>query len=217
MTIPTRERILRAAEDLYVLRGHDGFSFGDVAAAVGTTRANIHHHFGNKRRLMAELLDRFAGDAEDRIRANWAAPGWSFARRMQAQCEDLFAFYRRFNPEGGTPNVWSPVARVRLDLPALGDLAGPVLRRVNHAYDQALQDALRDAIAAGELRPDTAVGDIVRMLRITFLSCGPATQDSGSFEEVERLLRGMSKLVRTAWGTGAAPNAVDKAARRSGY
>jgi AcrR family transcriptional regulator len=48
---PTRERIKAIAEDLYVLRGHDGFSFGDIAEAVGTTRANIHHHFGNKRRL----------------------------------------------------------------------------------------------------------------------------------------------------------------------
>ena len=50
---PTRERIRHVAEELYVLNGHDGFSFGDVAAAVGTTRANIHHHFGNKQRLMA--------------------------------------------------------------------------------------------------------------------------------------------------------------------
>jgi len=201
MTVPMRERILRAAEDLYVLRGHDGFSFGDVAAAVGTTRANIHHHFGNKRRLMAELLDRFAADAGDRIRENWAKPGWSFARRMQAQCEDLRRFYQRFNPEPGQRNVWSPVARVRLDSPGLGELADPVLHRVNEAYDQALRAALHEAMAAGELRADTAVDDLVRMLRITFLSCGPATQDSGSFDEVERLLQGMSKLVRTAWGT----------------
>src|SRR5438876_9880325 len=37
--IPTRERIRAIAEDLYVLRGHDGFSFGDIAAEIGTTRA----------------------------------------------------------------------------------------------------------------------------------------------------------------------------------
>jgi hypothetical protein len=76
---------------------------------------------------------------------------------------------------------------------------------------------LGDAVAAGELRQDAPIGELVRMLRITLLSCGPVTQDSGSFAEVEDLLRGMSKLVRTAWGTGAAPNGIDKAARRSGY
>jgi len=58
---PTRERIRAVAEDFYVLRGYEGFSFGDIAQAVGTTRANIHHHFGNKQRLMAELIERFAG------------------------------------------------------------------------------------------------------------------------------------------------------------
>ena len=52
--LQTRQRILALAEQLYVLHGHDGFSFGDIAALVDTTRANIHHHFGNKRRLIVE-------------------------------------------------------------------------------------------------------------------------------------------------------------------
>ncbi|WP_352696356.1 TetR family transcriptional regulator [Mesorhizobium sp. M0152] len=34
------------AAEFHVLRGHDRFSFGDIATAIGTTRANIHHHFG---------------------------------------------------------------------------------------------------------------------------------------------------------------------------
>src|SRR4051794_6326574 len=126
MTLATRERILRAAEDLYVLRGHDGFSFGDIASVVETTRANIHHHFGNKHRLMGELLDRFAADAEVRIGAIWTKPGSSLQRRMEAQCTDFKRFYRRFNPDPGSRNVWSPVARVRLDSSALGELADAV-------------------------------------------------------------------------------------------
>src|SRR4051794_7727157 len=165
MTVPTRERILALAEDLYVLRGHDGFSFGDIAAAVGTTRANIHHHFGNKRRLMAELLDRFAADAEARIGAIWTRRGSRFRRRMQAQRADLKRFYGRFNPEPGNRNVWSPVARVRLDSPALGSLADTVLARVNRAYATCLRQGLAEAVAAGELRPETPVDDLVRVLR----------------------------------------------------
>src|SRR5689334_5796615 len=112
MSMPMRERILRAAEDLYVLRGHDGFSFGDIAAVVDTTRANIHHHFGNKRRLMAELLERFAVDAAARIATIWTKRGASFQRRMLAQQRDFKRFYARFNPQPGSRNVWSPIARV---------------------------------------------------------------------------------------------------------
>jgi AcrR family transcriptional regulator len=215
MTIPTRERILRAAEDLYVVRGHDGFSFGDIAAEVQTTRANIHHHFGNKRRLMGELLERFATDAEARIGAIWSKPGASFQQRMDTQRKDFRRFYRRFNPESGSRNVWSPVARVRLDSSALGELADAVLRRVNGAYERALRQALEGAVSTGELQAETPVVELVRVLRITLLSCGPATQDSGSFEDVDHLLRSMGRLVLSAWGF--ARDGIDKPVRRSGY
>ena len=60
------------AGDLYVLRGHDGFSFADIAETIGTTRANIHHHFGSKSRLMDELIEQFATDAVTRIEHHWA-------------------------------------------------------------------------------------------------------------------------------------------------
>src|SRR5262245_30110938 len=84
-TSPTRERIRAIAEELYVLRGHDGFSFGDIAAVIGTTRANIHHHFGSKRQLMAELIEKFATDAEERIAFNWGQAGANFEARLEAQ------------------------------------------------------------------------------------------------------------------------------------
>ena len=44
--LPMRQQILLVAEDFYVLRGYEGFSFAHIAEAVQTTRANIHHHFG---------------------------------------------------------------------------------------------------------------------------------------------------------------------------
>src|SRR5579884_3699360 len=94
ITVPTRERIRAVAEDLYVSRGYNGFSFGDMAEAIGTTRANIHHHFGNKQRLMEELAEGFAADAEARIAEHWTRPGLSFEARIAAQREDLRRFYR---------------------------------------------------------------------------------------------------------------------------
>ena len=188
---PTRERIRTIAEDLYVLRGHDGFSFGDIAEAVGTTRANIHHHFGNKRRLMGELIDGFVADAETRIARHWTSGDAGFAERFQLQLDDLRRFYVRFNPRKGDRNVWSPVSRMRLDVPVLGDVAVSALERVNLAYERSLGQAVADAVRNGELPEPTPVDALTRILRVTFLSCGPVTQDTGSFAEIERLFEAL--------------------------
>ena len=96
--VDTRERIRSIAGELYVLRGHDGFSFGDIAEAIGTTRANIHHHFGNKSRLMEELIEEFADDAVRRIERLWGEKAISLADRLKMQLEEFRRFYLRFNP-----------------------------------------------------------------------------------------------------------------------
>lgn len=197
---PTRERIRQVAEELYVLRGHDGFSFGDIASAVGTTRANIHHHFGNKRRLMAELIDGFVAGAEARIAHHWTRPGMGFAARMRAQREDLRAFYDRFNPDESARHVWSPISRLRLDLPVLGQMAITALERINGVYATSLRQAVTEAVAAGEFREETAIEDVVHLLRVTLLSCGPITQDTGSFGEIAGLLDGLARTLQAAWG-----------------
>jgi AcrR family transcriptional regulator len=52
----TRSRILETAEHFLRTRGYSGFSYGDIADAVGTTKANVHHHFGTKADLSNLLL-----------------------------------------------------------------------------------------------------------------------------------------------------------------
>jgi len=188
--------------------GYDGFSFGDIAAELGITRANIHYHFGSKRQLMARLIDGFVDDALTRIARHWTTPGDGFADRLRAQCRDLLAFYSHFNPNSGQRNVWSPISRLRLDLPVLGDLAVTALDRVNRAYDSCLRSAITDAIAAGELKTGADLEDIVRLLRTTIMSCGPITQDHGSFAEVERLFGTIERTVMAAWGEPNLPRAV---------
>ncbi len=198
--LATRERIKAIAGELYVLRGHDGFSFADIAAAVGTTRANIHHHFGNKRQLMAELIEGFVADAHARITHHWAAGSASFAERMAAQIADFRRFYDRFNRQPGDRNVWSPLARLRLDAPALGELALDALERNDRLYDACLRQALARAIAAGEFRPDTPVDDVACVLKMAIRACPPMTQDSGGFADVERFLATLARTVMAAWG-----------------
>lgn len=199
----TRERIRAIAEDFYVLRGHDGFSFGHIADAVGTTRANIHHHFRDKRLLMIELVDKFVADACARIAAIWTHPDRSFSERLAVQLDDLRRFYRRFNPQPGDRNVWSPMSRLRLDLPVLGDIASDALAKVDRAYDDSLRWAVAQAVRAGQLSPETPVDDVARVLRVSLLSCAPMTQDSGDFKEVEKFFATIERMILAAWSPSA--------------
>jgi TetR/AcrR family transcriptional repressor of nem operon len=56
----TAARILDVAERLVQLRGYNGFSYADVAAEVGVTKASLHYHFPGKAELGEALINRYA-------------------------------------------------------------------------------------------------------------------------------------------------------------
>jgi TetR/AcrR family transcriptional repressor of nem operon len=56
----TAERILDVAERLVQLRGFNGFSYADVAAELGVTKASLHYHFPGKAELGEALINRYA-------------------------------------------------------------------------------------------------------------------------------------------------------------
>ena len=55
-----REQILQVAQNLFAERAYEEVSTSELAAAAGTTRTNLHHHFGTKRALYLEVVRRFA-------------------------------------------------------------------------------------------------------------------------------------------------------------
>jgi TetR/AcrR family transcriptional repressor of nem operon len=58
----TKTRLLDAAADLAQTRGFNGFSFNDLAEAVGIKTASIHYHFPTKAKLGQQLISRYADD-----------------------------------------------------------------------------------------------------------------------------------------------------------
>lgn len=52
----TRERIIWAAADLFGRRGYADVSTGDIAAAVGMTKATLYYHFKGKNALYAAVM-----------------------------------------------------------------------------------------------------------------------------------------------------------------
>ncbi len=55
----TDDRILDIAERLVQTRGFNGFSYADIAAEVGITKASLHYHFATKAELGRTLVSRY--------------------------------------------------------------------------------------------------------------------------------------------------------------
>jgi TetR/AcrR family transcriptional regulator, transcriptional repressor for nem operon len=56
----TKTALLNCAENAVRARGFDGFSYADLAVAVGIRKASIHHHFPTKADLALALIERYS-------------------------------------------------------------------------------------------------------------------------------------------------------------
>jgi TetR/AcrR family transcriptional repressor of nem operon len=59
----TADNILAAARRFIVAGGYNGFSYADIAEAVGIRKASIHHHFPSKVDLVQTLVRRYREEA----------------------------------------------------------------------------------------------------------------------------------------------------------
>jgi TetR/AcrR family transcriptional repressor of nem operon len=72
----TGTRILDVAEGLVQVRGFNGFSYADISAELGITKAALHYHYAAKADLGLALITRYAGrftEALGRIDTSGAA------------------------------------------------------------------------------------------------------------------------------------------------
>jgi AcrR family transcriptional regulator/ferredoxin len=72
----TRQRLLRAAADVFAERGYDGTRVADIAAAAGVSNGALYAHFASKAELLVDALrthgrrllaDAFAADPDRSI------------------------------------------------------------------------------------------------------------------------------------------------------
>jgi TetR/AcrR family transcriptional regulator, transcriptional repressor for nem operon len=69
----TATRILDVAERLAQVRGFNGFSYADIAAELGITKAALHYHFASKADLGEALIGRYAARFSEALAAIDAA------------------------------------------------------------------------------------------------------------------------------------------------
>ena len=60
---PKAAEIAACARSLISTRGYTGFSYADIAEAVGITKASIHHHFPSKAALVRQVVVAYRAEA----------------------------------------------------------------------------------------------------------------------------------------------------------
>lgn len=108
--VASRQAILDAARDCFSATGYSGTSMHDIAAAAGVTQSLIHHHFGPKDALWAEVRRHAFGQYLAQQRAVIDAMAED-PEQLRAALEGYFRFL------AGRPDVLRLVAWLELDQP----------------------------------------------------------------------------------------------------
>jgi len=82
----TKTRLLDAAQLLVQTRGHNGYSYRDLAEQVGIRTASIHYHYPTKTDLTVALVRRYR-EAIVESMANVAVTKTALSDRMDAVCQ----------------------------------------------------------------------------------------------------------------------------------
>jgi AcrR family transcriptional regulator len=137
----TRERLLRAAADVFAERGYDGTRVADIAAAAGVSNGALYAHFPSKADLLVDAL-RTHGR---RLLADL------FAADPDRSITDLLLAIGRWLPRRRDPRgylIVEALVAARRDQ----DVARPMRDYIGERADW-LSELVRLAQAGGELDP----------------------------------------------------------------
>jgi AcrR family transcriptional regulator len=203
----TREKILEAARRLFIVRGIGAVTYGDIAEQVGTTRANLHYHFGNKAELVQEVFQVTFDKVNETFRRIWLEPGMTLDERLEETLRDARQRFEEFNPSGTEGNPWSLTARARSDFSALNPEMLKGIAEMSRRFEENVAHAVKLAIGSGELRPDAPVRDIVLLIAPLWYFGSPITQFAG-WRKLEQHYKAVRCALREAYGVSA-PAKVD--------
>jgi AcrR family transcriptional regulator len=189
----TRERLLRAAADVFAERGYDGTRVADIAAAAGVSNGALYAHFPSKADLLVDALrthgrrllaDLFAADPNRSVTELLLAIGRWLPRRRDAR---------------GYLIVEALVAARRDQ-----DVARPMRDYIGERADW-LSELVRLAQAGGELDPvlsPNALAHFCLLLAMGSALVPPALHAVGDEEWAALLARLVAALAPPAGTTG---------------
>jgi TetR/AcrR family transcriptional repressor of nem operon len=194
-----REMIKEVAAELLIKHGYH-FRFRDIAEPLQITRANIHYHFGSKQQLVEEVVVEYVLIALKAYRIIWADENATFEEKIVRMKDETKHRYLKYNPDGRTGSPWSLLARMRMERDLLSEKARDAVERYGENLEKFILEGIRSAVRKRELADRTPVNDVAFQLVALTNSSGAITQDTGSFDRLEELYLGFSRIVILAYG-----------------
>jgi AcrR family transcriptional regulator len=194
-----RERIKVVAEELLVKVGYRGFSFGQISEILGTTRANLHYHFGSKDGLVEEVLEDYANKTLDSYREIWTETTTTLRQKVEATVQMAHRRYLRYNATGDNGEPWSLMIRLRNDTDALTPTMRKKLQEVTREFELLVRAGVRSAIQSGELAADSPQEKLVIQLVNIIHYAGSVTRDHGHFGRLADLWEATLSTIERAY------------------
>lgn len=190
----TRQAIKNTALEMLVRRGYRGLSFGDIATTLGTTRANIHYHFGSKQALVDEVLRDYVDATLAALHNIWSADDMRLGGKVEAMVGYSRARFLHFNSDGQR-GPWSLISRLRQD----ADLLSPEGRRTLDHFGSQLSvmfaDALWNAARRDELAANVQPEAAALLLAAIADNAAPISLAEGGFERLEEVYKLVQNLI----------------------
>src|SRR5262245_42528875 len=169
----TRERLLRAAADVFAERGYDGTRVADIAAAAGVSNGALYAHFSSKADLLVDALRTHGRNLLCEL----------FAAEPDRPVVDLLLTAGRWLPlrrdTSGYLIVEALVAARRDE-----DVAGPMREYVGERGDW-LAGLMRLAQAGGELDPSLSPAALAHFCLLLAMGSALVTPDLHTVGEDE--------------------------------
>ncbi len=154
----TRAELLIQAETLVRASGYAGFSYADLAAAVGIRKASIHHHFPTKSDLALALVAAY-GERYDAALAEIVAGSERAPERIAA--------YGQLYLGGVEQGLGCLCAVLAIEGEALPETVRAAVARFFEAHIAWLAAVLEEGQAAGTVRADRDPAVLARLVVAT--------------------------------------------------
>lgn len=195
-----RDRIKQVTEGLLVKHGYRGLNFRQIAEILGTTRANLHYHFGSKDSLVEEVLEDYANKTLDRYRDIMTESKTTLRAKVAAVVAMSRERYQHYNPDGDDGEPWSLMVRLRSDSDAITPKMRAKLQEVTHEFENLVRAGVRNAMQSGQIIPDAPEDQLVYMLVNIIHYAGSVTRDHGGFERLAELWEATLSTIERAYG-----------------
>lgn len=158
MSLKTRDRLLSEAERLVRRLGYAGFSYADLAAEVGLTKASIHHHFPSKEALGLALVAAY----DERYDAAMAE-----IRAARADAPSRIDAYAALYLKGLEDDLGCLCAALAVEVAALPDAFRKALTAFFKKHVEWLGEVIAEGQAEGSLRSGVEPRALARQIIAT--------------------------------------------------